>query len=163
MTMFCWTIGIFVWGVDLLLLPIIFGVWLLMLFGPVILGAYLIRKNKYGGLKTKKLGELKSLLFGTYLGFILINPIDNWDEKQRQKSGLIISENLETYKKENGKYPLELSEIKDNLTGLPTTYTWDKFNYNLKDSNDYDLDIPIPIMDRWHWEKEDKVFVYSDF
>jgi len=123
LTFFCWTIGIFYWGIDLLLLPIMLGIILLMLFGPIILIVYLKRKNKDGGLKTKNLGRLKSFAFGTYIGFILINPIHNWDEKQRQKSGLIISENLEIYKNDNGQYPSDLSAIKDNLSQLPSTYT----------------------------------------
>jgi len=162
-TTFCWTIGIFIWGIDIILLPIIFGLFILSLSGPIIIFIYLRRKNKDDGLKTKNLGRLKSLVFGTYLGFLILIPINNWDKTQRQKSGLIISETLDKYKTEYGKYPTDLSEIKQELTSLPSTYTWDKFNYNLTSENDYDLDIPIPIMDRWHWDKEQKVFIYSDF
>ena len=162
-TIFCWTIGIFIWGIELLLLPIMFGIGLLSLSGPIILIVYLIRKNNGGGLQSKNLGRLKSLVFGIYLGFILLNPIYNWDRDQRQKSGLILSESLEIYKKGNGKYPTDLTEIKDELTHLPSAYSWYKFSYHLKSDNNYDLDIPIPIMDRWHWDREKQVFIYSDF
>lgn len=163
LTIFSWTIGIFVWGIDLLLLPIMAGLFLLSLSGPIILIFYLKRKNKEGGHGIKNLGRLKNLVFGTYLGFLLLNPITDWDKRQRQKSGLMISETLENFKKGKGEYPSDLAEVKSDLTDLPFTYTLDKFNYNIKDDNTYDLDIPIPIMDRWHWEIEKKVFEYSDY
>ncbi len=162
-TVFCWTIGIFVWGIDLLLLPIMLGILLLSLSGPVILIFYLIRKNKDGGLKIKNLGRLKNLTLGTYLGLLLINPIADWDEQQRQKSGLFISEALENFKNREGKYPSDVTEVKNNLTELPFTYTLEKFSYHIKDDKTYDLDITVPVMDRWHWDREKRVFVYSDF
>ena len=137
------------------------GLFILMLSGPIIIIVYVIRKNQVGQ-KIKYLGLLKSCVFGTYLGFAILTPIDNWDEQQRQKSGLIISDSLENYKRTKGSYPTDLSAIKDDLAVLPLTYTWDKFDYHVTDDS-YDLDIPIPIMDRWHWNKEKKTFVYSDF
>jgi hypothetical protein len=127
-TIFCWTIGIFVWGIDLLLLPVMFGLLLLSLGGPIILIFYLIGKNKGEGHRIKNLSRLKNLIFGTYLGFLLLNPITDWDEQQRQKSGLMISERLENFKKEKGKYPSDLTELKNDLTDLPFTYTLDKCN-----------------------------------
>ena len=163
LTMFCWTIGIFVWGIDLLLLPLMVGLFLLSLSGPIFLILYLIRKNKDAGLGTRNLGRVKNLIFGTYLGFLLLNPITNWDQQQRQKSGLMISETYENFKKVRARYPSDLTEVKSDLIDLPFTYTLDKFNYNVKDDNTYDLDIPIPIMDRWHWDSEKKVFEYSDY
>lgn len=160
-TVFCWTIGIFFWGIDLLLLPLMFGLFILMLSGPIIIVIYLIRKNQ-AEQKIKYLGFLKSCAFGTYLGFVLLKPVDTWDERQRQRSGLIISATLENYKRIKGSYPTDLTVIKGELSVLPSTYTWDKFSYHVTDHS-YDLDIPIPIMDRWHWDKEKKTFVYSDF
>ena len=162
LTIFCWSIGIFVWGLELLLFPIMLALFLLSLAGPIILIFYLIAKNKERGIKVKKLGQLKNLIFGNYIGFLLLNPITDWDEQQRQKSGLMISAALENFKKENGRYPKILSEVKNDLTTLPFTYTLDKFNYHVMDST-YDLDIPIPIMDRWHWDIEKRTFEYNDF
>jgi hypothetical protein len=161
LTIFCWTIGIFFWGIDLLLFPLTLGLFILMLSGPIIIVTYLIKKNQVGQ-KIKNLGLLKSLVFGAYLGFALLKPIFNWDELQRQKSGLIISKALENFKNAKGNYPTELAEIKDDLSDLPIAYKWDKFNYHATDDS-YDLDIPVPIMDRWHWERDKKVFVYDDF
>jgi hypothetical protein len=161
-TVFCWTIGIFYWGLDLLLLPVMMGIFFIAVSGPVVVIIYLIRKNRDGqGLKN--LGRLKSLAFGAYLGLILLNPVDNWDEEQRQKSGLIVSESLERYKGQKGNYPKDLAEIKSELSNLPTTYPWDKFHYHVKEDNTYDLDILIPIMDRWHWDKDKNKFLYDDW
>jgi len=138
-----------------------FGLFLLMLGGPVIVIIYLIKKNQERR-KIKYIGLLKSCVFGIYLGFALVNPISNWDEQQRQKSGLIINDSLENYKRINGSYPTDLTAIKDDLSSLPSTYTLEKFNYHVTNDS-YDLDIPILIMDRWYWDKEKRVFVYSDF
>ena len=107
------------------------------------------------------LGKLKSIAYGVCLGLILLNPITQWDNGQRQKSGLMVSRALEQYKSNNGSYPPSLSEIKDQLTELPSTYSWDKYNYHLTDTS-YDLDIPAAIMDIWHWDSEKSEFVYTD-
>lgn len=161
LTVFCWTIGIFYWGIDLLLMPVMMGLMILSLAGPFIIIKYLVRKNRSGqGIKT--FGRLKSLAFGTYLGLFLLSPITNWDKDQRQKSGLIIAQTLEHYKSRHGSYPTTLSEIKNELTPLPPTYSLDKFDYHITDTS-YDLDIPAAIMDRWHWDKEKNDFIYSDW
>lgn len=163
LTIFCWSIGIFVWGLELLLFPIMFSIAILMLCGPLILIDYWIRKNREGGLQTKRPGRLKSLVFGAYIGFIMLRPITTWDDEQRQKGGLIVSNNLETYKAKHGRYPPDLLKIRNNLQDLPSTYPIEKFSYHLKSDSVYDLDIPIPIMDRWHWDKEKEVFELDDF
>lgn len=161
-TVFCWTIGMFYWGVDLLLLPVMMGIFFIAVSGPVVVIIYLIRRNRNRqGLKN--LGRLKSLAFGAYLGLIVLNPVDNWDKEQRQNGGLIVSESLERYRGQKGSYPKDLAEIKTELSNLPSTYPWDKFQYRVKEDNTYDLDIPIPIMDRWHWDKDKKVFLYNDW
>jgi hypothetical protein len=138
------------------------GIFFLAASGPVVLVIYLKRKNRDGrGLKN--LGRLKSLVFGAYLGLIMLNPVDNWDKEQRQKSGLIVSESLERYKGKKGNYPKDLAEIKSELSNLPSTYPWDKFQYHVREDNTYDLDVPIPILDRWHWDRNKKVFLYDDW
>jgi hypothetical protein len=104
------------------------------------------------------------IAIGFYLGLLCLKPIDNWEVRQRNLSGQILTSEIENYKQLNGVYPDSLSQLDiDKLNKvLPKTYQMDRFTYFVKESN-YDLDIPIPIFDRWHWDKDKKVFEYSDF
>jgi len=99
---------------------------------------------------------------GILTGLSAHRPIDSWDEVQRNRSGRLISEELEIYKSKNGSYPSKLSHLdtlKLNST-LPRTYPFHRFTYH-PTNQEYDLDIPI-FLDRWHWEKEKQVFMHSD-
>ena len=112
----------------------------------------------------KWLTRINGIALGYYLGYLLLIPINYWDERQRNLSGQIVVEKLEEFKALRGKYPDKLTDLdlKQIDTLLPLAYKSDRFNYSVRD-NKFDLDIPIPIMDRWHWNNDKKIFDYSDF
>ena len=160
-TIFLQTIGIFFFGIERLLFPLMLALAVLTLGGPIIIILYMVRKTRSEEAAVN-LGRLKSVVFGIYLGFIALAPIGDWDDKQRQMSGEIVTKALENYRLANGIYPSDLSEVKSQLTKLPATYSWEKFTYSRSDSS-YRLDIPVAIVDRWLWDKEKGTFVYSEF
>jgi hypothetical protein len=163
LTMTFYTIGIFFFGADILLLPLVIVLFLIGLIGLVTLplGLYrLIRKQTINKWLTRFIG----LAIGFYLGLIFQKPIDNWDREQRNISGQILTEELDNFYQNNGHYPDSLTQLNlENLNkSLPYTYQSDRFTYFIK-QGEYDLDIPIPIFDRWHWNKEKNEFEYDDF
>ena len=163
LTMTFYTIGIFFFGVDLLLLPLGIVLFLIGLTGLVTLpiGLYrLLRKQTINKWLTRFVG----LAIGFYLGLIFQRPIDNWDKNQRNISGQILTSEIEKFKENNGEYPSTLNQLslKDLNVSLPETYQTDRFTYFVREG-EYDLDIPIPIFDRWHWNKDKKEFEYDDF
>ena len=160
-TIFIQTIGVFFFGIERLLFPLTLALAVLTLCGPVIIILYMVRKSRSEE-TAASLGQLKSLVFGVYLGFIALAPIGDWDDQQRHMSEEIVAKALENYRLAYGIYPTDLSEVKGQLTKLPATYSWEKFTYSRSDSS-YKLDIPVAIMDRWLWDKEKGTFVYSEF
>ena len=163
LTLTFYSIGIFFIGLELLLLPFIIILFLIGLIGIIIIPIGLYRLFKKQNLN-KWLVLFIGLSIGFYLGLLLQKPIDNWDRNQRDISGQLLTLELEKYKSLNGEYPKSLSELNvSNLNEtLPRTYQIERFTYNVS-QGDYDLDIPIPIFDRWHWNKENMKFEYSDF
>jgi uncharacterized membrane protein YgaE (UPF0421/DUF939 family) len=162
-TMTFYTIEVFYFGAVLLLLPLIIVMLLIGLSGLVTIpiGFYrLVRKQPLNKWLTRFIG----LAIGFYVGLIFQRPIDDWDKKQRNISGKILTSEIEKFKEENGDYPTSLSQL--NLTDLnetlPQTYQTSRFTYFAK-NGEYDLDIPIPILDRWHWNKQNEEFEYDDF
>ncbi|MCZ4410659.1 sulfite exporter TauE/SafE family protein [Cryomorphaceae bacterium 1068] len=163
LTMTFYTIGIFFIGAALLLLPLGIVLFLIGLTGLVTLplGLYrLLRKQTINKWLTRFIG----LAIGFYVGLIFQRPIDDWDKKQRNISGKILTSEIEKFKEENGDYPTSLSQLnlKDLNESLPQTYQTSRFTYFAK-NGEYDVDIPIPILDRWHWNKESEEFEYDDF
>lgn len=163
LTLTFYSIGIFFTGLELLLLPFIIILFLIGLSGIVIIPIGLYRLFKKQNLN-KWLVLFIGLSIGFYLGLLLQKPIDNWDRKQRNLSGQLLTLEIEKHKTLNGEYPKSLNELNISFLNetLPRTYKIDRFTYNVR-QGDYDLDIPIPIFDRWHWNKENKEFEYSDF
>jgi ABC-type multidrug transport system permease subunit len=163
LTIFCWTVGIFISGIDLLLLPLMIA---LVLFGisgllTIPLGLYkFFRRQPF----SKTLVTLIAISIGYFCGYFLEKPIYKWDEQQRNISGQILTAEIEKFKSENEFYPSTLKQLNvDKLNSeLPKTYQLHKFSYHKKDDS-YDLDIPIPIVDRWHWERIKQQFIYDDF
>lgn len=147
-------------GFDLLFLPLLIGLFLIGLSGiiTVPIGIFkFIKQAKLSNWLLKSIG----LAIGFYLGLAFQQPINNWNENQRNLSGRIIATELENYKNSYGNYPEDLKQLNLN-NDLPIIYKVEKFTYNL--SNDgYDLDIPVHIFDRYHWNKTKKEFEYSDF
>lgn len=158
-----YTIGIFFFGVDIILLPVILILFLIGVLGLITIpvGLYrLIRKQSVN----KWLTWIIGLAIGFYLGLILQKPIDNWNREQRNISGQIVTAELEKFKQENGQYPDSLTQLNiDDLNkSLPSTYHTHRFDY-FTINGGYNLNIPIPIFDRWHWNKDKKEFEYDDF
>jgi hypothetical protein len=163
LTLSFYSIGVFFIGFELLLLPFIIILSLIGLIGIIIIPIGLYRLFKKQNL-SKWLVLCIGLSIGFYLGLILQNPIDNWDRNQRNISGQLLIKALENYKSLNGEYPKSLNQLNVSYLNetLPRTYQIERFTYSIS-QGDYDLDIPIPIYDRWHWNKENKEFEYSDF
>jgi hypothetical protein len=161
-TVFAWTSRIYLPGLDLFLLPVMGLLLLVAIIGIVTipLGIYYFYKKETSG---KWLPIVNGIAIGFYLGYLVLIPIDNWDERERNLSGQIIVEKLEAYKISTGKYPEKLIDLgeKDLNAALPCFYKLGKFNYSAS-VDDFDLDIPEPIMARWHWDNDRKIFEYSD-
>jgi hypothetical protein len=163
LTMSFYTIGIFLWGTEIFLLPIILVLFLAGLSGLITIPIGLYRFIKKQAL-SKWLVRFVGLAIGFYLGLIFQRPIDNWDKNQRNISGQILASEIEKFKENNGEYPSTLNQLslKDLNVSLPETYQTDRFTYFVREG-EYDLDIPIPIFDRWHWNKDKNEFEYDDF
>ncbi|WP_420387400.1 hypothetical protein [Roseivirga sp.] len=161
LTIACYSISIFIWGIDLFLLPILFLLYLFGILGVIIapLVVYQYIKNKP---TTKWQSILIGLMLGLFIGYLIQRPIWNWDEQNRNMAGDMISQSLEDFKSEHGNYPQTLSELVIDLELLPSTYPLNKFEYTSKDET-YQLYIPIPIIDRWYWNRTQKKFEYQDF
>jgi hypothetical protein len=163
LTILVWASPVFAPGLELLFVP---GALLLFCIG--IAGLVAIPFSAYRFLQKKTSNDwltwINGLAIGFYLGYVLLIPIDNWDEQQRNLSGQILAEKLHEYKISNGQFPNRLSQLNVDLINesLPSEYKIDRFNYFVRDTT-FDLDIPIPILDRWHWNHTKKVFEYHDW
>ncbi len=163
LTVLAWTAPIFLPGIELLLLPVMFLLFLAGVSGFVTLsiGLFNVIRSKQSARWIDLLG---GVAVGFYLGYAVLIPINDWDKRQRNLSGQILTESLDAYKLSHGKYPASLSDL-DTVTvnnNLPFTYKLERFNY-IAENEKFDLDIPIPIMDCWHWNNTEKFFEYSDF
>ena len=162
-TVICWTAGIFYFGLDFFLTPLMVIWFIIGLSGllTIPLGIYCLIKRQIIG---KWLILSICLSIGFYFGQLLQMPIDNWDIKQRNISGEILTAKIENFKKLTGNYPDSLTQLGiDKLNNLlPKTYQIDKFTYFIREQ-EYDLEILIPVFDRWNWDKEKREFVYQDF
>ncbi len=158
-----YTIGIFLWGAEIFLLPIILVLFLAGLSGLITIPIGLYRFIKKQAL-SKWLVRSIGLATGFYIGLLLQNPIGNWDEEQRNISGNIIATELDEFKLNNKTYPDSLTQLdlEELDKSLPATYKVNRFTYMIR-NGEYDLDIPIPIFDRWHWNKDKKEFEYDAF
>jgi len=161
LTVTIWTLPYFIVGLELLFLP-----FYLLLFFIGALGVILIPIGFFIILRKKTLYPsivwVCAVSIGFYIGYLVLKPIDIWDLNEKNRSGEIISQELEIYKNTHGQYPEKLTLL-DTVkleNELPFNYKISRFNYNSQ-ADDYDLDIPIPITDRWHWRKQAKQWGYN--
>ncbi len=154
-----YTLTIFYEGADLLLLPLVVILGLVGLFGIITIPffIFLIVKKRPGG---RVLIWVTGLALGTYLGFIAVTPLINWDRDHRDLSGKLISIEIENYKAIHEQYPENLNELNTELLNdvLPSTYQLKRFSYRRTDDY-YDLDIPGLTLLHWNtktgnWEPQ---------
>jgi hypothetical protein len=164
LTVSAWTLPIFYSGIEFIYLP-----FMLVLFLTGIAGIITIPYGVFKAWGHKSIRSNKWLQYsigtalGFYIGYIILIPIDNWDDRQRNLSGQLISQKLQAYKASHGTYPKSLKDIDiSNLnSSLPTAYKIDRFSYT-SEQNKFDLDIPVPFLDRWHWDENKQIFIYRD-
>lgn len=160
LTLTSYTIGMFFAGAEIFFLPVIL---ILFLIGGS--GLFTIPVGFYRFLRkltiNKWLSRFIGLAIGFYIGLLIQRPIDDWNQKQINISGQIVTAELEKFKQENGHYPDSLSQLNLNDLNKSLTYTYkiDRFNYILTE-RDYDLVIPVATLDRWKWNKDKKEFEY---
>tara|TARA_R110002012_G_scaffold320819_1_gene545759 strand:- start:20625 stop:21170 length:546 start_codon:yes stop_codon:yes gene_type:complete len=156
-----YVVPLFYIGLEFLLLP-----FMLIVLTAGIVGVVTIPLTAYKVYKSQRISNwlnwLNGLAIGAYFGYLITIPILDWDEEQRNLSGILVSEHLEEYRNKNGTYPTELSDLQVAQLNkkLPNTYQLDRFSYFVKE-NEYALDIPIPITDRWHWNREEQKWEYE--
>ena len=144
--------AIFYEGSDLLLMPFI-----LILGLTAILGILTIPILGFRTIKNKSISKvliwISGLALGTYLGFFVTEPLNNWDFEQRNLSRKLIIAELENFKANNLKYPEHLDELNTELLNeqLPSNYQLDRFSYNRTDG-EFQLDIPG--LNLLHWNNE---------
>lgn len=155
------TIPIFIIGIEFIFLPVTI---VLLIIGaisvitiPISIFRYFYKKNT-----DKRILYINGCALGLYIAYLIMIPINKWDEKQRNTSGKVVSEALKVYKEKHGNYPDSLQQlnIKDLNKNLPGTYQINRFSYHSQ-NEDYHLDIPIPITDRWHWNHKEERWEYQ--
>ncbi len=157
------TLEIFFPGIDFILWPLL-GISALVLISGFItipIGLYRLLKKQ---ILSNRLIISIGLSLGIVLGSLIQKPINKWDNKQRNISGVILTSEIEKYRHENGYYPENLSklDLKEINQRLANNYKANRFHYFLH-KEEYYLDVPILIFDSWRWNKEKNEFEYNDF
>ena len=87
--------------------------------------------------------------------------LGNFNEKQRNLSGKKVSEAIEVYKKENGKYPNDLKLVKNLITNKNILLSLHMQDMYL--SNDSIICRHENLMDRSVWNRDSLRWIYEDF
>jgi hypothetical protein len=149
-----YTIAILYPGKELFLLPFITVVFIVGLFGVVLIPIALfiiLRKNPVKKWILVSIG----VFFGMLLGMIWQQRINDWDSVQRNLSGQILSQELEDFRLDKGHYPDSLPQLDLNRINakLPSHYQMERFIYS-KNEIQYELGIPIPFFEKYKWNTE---------
>ncbi len=156
-----WTIATFFYPLDLLLFPLYFLLFALILGIPIYIVFALLHiiKNK----EDSPFVFLSKLFFPFFLTLFYSWIIGSFNNRQYVITGEKVFYAIHEYKENNGKAPNNLNEIKDFVKNKNLMFSWHLNNMYLSSDSNNILCKHENIMDRSVWNNDSLKWIYEDF